>query len=284
MNIRRVPTSKGLRSILTYWYRGVRYRPVLGLNLSTDQEREAALQVISAIHANTSTGGIDPGSPASREIQTFEDFLSTYFQYLKAKHRDADNRNELAIRLHLLPFFGPKLLSEIRLEDGLAYLETRRSEEAAEGTIERECGVLMAILNLAVDFEVLDRNRLRRLPVPKASMRERVLDPSELLLLRQAASEPVWRALMADLQTGLRANKLIETHVEWVVQKADGYWLYPSPGRTTIKGVPKALPLNRLALDALYGQQKRIAGRFFEQWKDAGSFKHRWEEPSNEAA
>jgi hypothetical protein len=53
------------------------------------------------------------------------------------------------------------------------------------------------------------------------------------------------------------------------VQKADGYWLYPSPGRTAIKGVPKALPLNRLAVDALYGQQDRIAGRFVLQWKDA---------------
>jgi hypothetical protein len=70
---------------------------------------------------------------------------------------------------------------------------------------------------------------------------------------------------MAGLQTGLRVNKLIETHVEWVVQKADGYWLYPSPGRTAIKGVPKALPLNRLAVDALYGQQDRIAGRFFSR-------------------
>jgi hypothetical protein len=129
MNIRRVPTSKGLRSILTYWYRGARYRPVLGLNLSPDQERDAALQVVSAIHANVGQPGVSPVLSPSVEIRTFEDFLSTYFQYLKAKRRDADNRNELAIRLHLLPFFGRKLLSEIRLEDGLAYLETRRSEE-----------------------------------------------------------------------------------------------------------------------------------------------------------
>jgi hypothetical protein len=227
MNIRRVPTSKGPRSILTYWYHGIRYRPVLGLNLSPDQERDAALQVVSAIHANMGQQGISPVPSPSAEIRTFEEFLPTYFQYLRAKRRDADNRNELAVRLHLLPFFGRKRLSEIRLEDGLAYLETRRSEEAAEGTIERECGVLMAILNLAVDFEVLDRNRLRRLPVPKASTRERVLDPSDLLRLRQAASEPVWRALMADLQTGLRANKLIETHVDGWCRRQTGIGCSP---------------------------------------------------------
>ena len=82
---------------------------------------------------------------------------------------------------------------------------------------------------------------------------------------------------MADLQTGLRVNKLIESHAEWVIQKGDGYWLYPAPGRSVIKGVPKALPLNQLAMEALYGQTARITGRFFEQWKDAGSFKNRWQ-------
>ena len=56
------------------------------------------------------------------------------------------------------------------------------------------------------------------------------------------------------------------------------FWLYPSPGRTAIKGVPKALPLNALAVEALYANQERIGGRFFAQWKDAGSFKHRWME------
>jgi hypothetical protein len=76
-------------------------------------------------------------------------------------------------------------LSEIRLEDGLAYLEARTREEAAEGTIERECGVLMAVLNLAVDFEALDRNRLRRLPVPAGSKRDRILEPSDLHRLKR---------------------------------------------------------------------------------------------------
>ena len=120
----------------------------------------------------------------------------------------------------------------------------------------------MAILNLAVDFEVLDRNRLRRLPAPTASVRERILDPSELQKLQQIASEPVWRAIMAGLQTGLRINKPLELHAEWVIENGDGLWLYPSPGRTAIKGVPKALPLNSLAVEALYGDQERIRGRF----------------------
>ena len=165
----------------------------------------------------------------------------------------------------------------------MAYLDKRRADGAADCTIERECGVLIALLNLAIDYELLDRNRLRRLPVPHASIRERVISPVELVTLQQTAANPVWRAIMAGLQTGLRINKLLESHVEWVVEKPDGLWLYPSPGRSAIKGVPKALPLNAFAVEALYGKDPHTGGRFFELWKDAGSFKNRWQ-PSLERA
>lgn len=53
MNIQRINTPKGTRSILTYWYRGKRYRPVLGYNLTLDRERESALEIMTAIHANS---------------------------------------------------------------------------------------------------------------------------------------------------------------------------------------------------------------------------------------
>ena len=165
MNIRRIPSSKGIRSVLTYWYQGTRYRPFLGINLSADREREAALQVITAIHQNTAKKLVPREN--SPESPTFSLFVPTYLQYLRAKRRDSDQRNEKALNLHVVPHFGSKRLAELRLEDGLVYLEKRRGENAAEGTIERECAVLMAVLNLAVECEVLDKNRLRRLPVPQ---------------------------------------------------------------------------------------------------------------------
>ena len=163
MNIRRTPTSKGTRSVLTYWYQGIRYRPFLGINLSADKEREAALEVITAIHKNTAEKQVPRALPP--KSATFGAFVPTYLQYLKAKRRDSDQRNEKALRLHLVPYFGSKQLTEVRMEDGLVYLEKRRAEKAAEGTIERECAVLSAVLNLAVECESLDKNRLRRLPV-----------------------------------------------------------------------------------------------------------------------
>lgn len=69
----------------------------------------------------------------------------------------------------------------------------------------------------------LDKNRLKRLPVPEYVKRERVLEGWELLKLREAASPNVWRLIMAALQIGLRENKLIETHEEWLRQRGDGW-------------------------------------------------------------
>lgn len=168
-------------------------------------------------------------------------------------------------------------MSEIRLEDGLAYLEKRRADltgpkynqrRVAAGTIERECAVIMAVLN--------DKNWLKRLPVPEYVKRERVLEGWELLKLREAASPNVWRLIMAALQIGLRENKLIETHEEWLMHRGDGWWMAPAPGQTKIKGVPKTIPFNTLAHDALFSRLSRIGGRFFNQWKNGNSFKHTW--------
>ncbi len=288
MNIQRINTPKGIRSILTYWYRGKRYRPVLGYNLTLDLERETALEIMTAIHANS----LEPetkkapipltGQPAT---MAFAEFVPLYLQYLKAKRPKNDGRNHTVLTHHLIPHFGDKKLSDIRLEDGLAYLEKRRSvligpedkkRHVAPGTIERECAALMAVLNLAVDMDHLDKNRLKRLPVPEYVKRERIVEGWELLKIREATSPNVWRLAMAALQIGLRENKLIEIHKEWLMQRGDGWWVVPSPGQTKIKGVPKMVPLNSLAYEALLGKTPRIGGRFFHHWKDGNSFKHTW--------
>ena len=134
----------------------------------------------------------------------------------------------------------------------------------------------MAVLNLAVECEALDKNRLRRLPVPQYVKRERVAESWELQKIQKAASQEVWRVVILALQTGMRESKLIDIHEEWLVQQGDGLWLAPSPGRSSNKRVAKAIPLNDLARAALRCDLPRIGGRFFGRWKDANSFKHRW--------
>ena len=60
------------------------------------------------------------------------------------------------------------------------------------------------------------------------------------------------------------------------MQRGDGLWLAPSPGRSSNKRVAKAIPINDLARAAMRCDLPRIGGQFFGRWKDANSFKHRW--------
>jgi integrase len=245
----------GDKVILDYRYKNQRYRPVLGYNLTADEAQEAALRVINAIHAHVGGSGPKTG--------TFAEFIPTYLNYIAAQKKDADGRNAGALRNHLIPHFGAMRLHDITLNDGLAYLKKRA--DAAPGTVERECAVLMAVLNLAIDTEQLDKNRLKRLPIPKYEERKRVLQAWELPKLKTAANPDFWRLIMAALQMGLREEKLIESAVERMEPRKDGYWFRPIPGNQ-IKGVPEEIPLNSLALDALHGSTRRIAGRFFDRW------------------
>ena len=106
--------------------------------------------------------------------------------------------------------------------------------------------------------------------------RERVAESWELQKIQHASSQEVWRVVLLALQTGMRESMLIDIHEEWLVQRGDGLWLAPSPGRSSNKRVPKAIPINDLTRAALRYDLPRIGGRFFERWKDANSFKHRW--------
>lgn len=165
LNIQRTTTRQGVRSVLTYWHSGVRYRPVLGYNLTPEQEQLGACDVITAIHANTASArdiASEPGGIAPSLSLTFAEFIPVYRQYVQAKRPRNDGRNDTILTRHLVPYFGDKRLAAIRLEDGLAYLEKRRTDligpkdqkrPVAAGTIERECAVLMAVLNLAVDMD-----------------------------------------------------------------------------------------------------------------------------------
>lgn len=270
MKIIRTMTPQGLRSLLDLRYRGVRYRPVLGYNLSADQEHDATAQILTAIQSQV-------GGASGAAGLTVAEFSPKYLAKLQSKGLRALDRPTTIVQRHLLPFFGLRPLRSLKLEDGIAYIAHRRAQEAADGTIERECGVLLGLLNYAVANEDLDKNRLLSLDVPSGAKRERVAEAWELFRICACSAPAIQRMLMLALLTTLREAKLIAMHHEWVIQRGDGDWLMPAPG-SRLKGVPKELPLSPLASFVLRGDQARIGGRYFSQWKDAGSFKHRWME------
>ena len=266
MKIIRTPTRHGMQSRLEYRYAGGRYRPVLGYDLTPDQECDEAHRLITIIHLNA-RGGMATQPTLG---PAFDQFAGQYLAFLQSKKLKDLGRPATILAKHLVPFFGSLSLVSIRLNHGLRYLEHRRSEQAAEGTIERECNVLLGMLNHAVATDALDKNRLALLPTPQGEKRERVAEPWELWRILRMNSAAIGRMVLVGIQIPLRQEKLIEAHSEWIIQRSDGSWMMPSAG-SRLKRVPKSVAVNRLGLVMLHGEQNRIGGRFFEQWKNGNS-------------
>ena len=144
----------------------------------------------------------------------------------------------------------------------------------------------MRILNLAVDCDKLDRNRLKRIELPDVSNRERVATDEELKELRKAALAELWRVATVALHTGLREGKILEIGRSWIRLREDGPWLTLPASRTRYKGTPREIPLNRLAYQALEPEMSvqdledwlkmgRIEDRVFTRW-NPNSFTMAW--------
>jgi integrase len=264
MNIKRTPTARGVRSVLTYWYRGRRYRPVLGVGLSLDQEREKANRFITLIHQHADR-------PPDADTITFAAFIPFYLQRLAAKKATASSirRNTSIIQTHLKPFFGEARLQVLRCMAGDNYITKRRGDGAADGTIERECAVLSALMNYAVDCDYLQKNPFKRMAVPHGDRRTRTVTKEDLNALNAVAFPTLWRAIIVALNTGLREQRIVDIDQAWITVCEDGPWLFLPKARTKHKNNPEKIPLNRLAVDALQLNVTYLHGRrIFENWHD----------------
>ena len=265
ITIKTRPTMRqGLAFDLYYRWKGERYRPLLGYNLTKEEAEQRALEMIAKIQ----TGG-------HREAQhktlspTLREFLPVYWQTMRVKNRLDLRRPESVIDTHLLPRFGDRPLDSLTAEDGLNYITDRLNAKAAHWTIRREWNVLMRILNLAVDFDKLDKNRLKRVELPDVANRERVATDEELKSLQKIAPAELWRIVLVALHTGLREAKILEIGRSWIRLREDGPWLILPPPRSRLKGTPREIPLNRMAFQALQADVPNLDDRIFQRWNAA---------------
>jgi hypothetical protein len=114
-------------------------------------------------------------------------------------------------------------------------ITARLQTKAAPWTIRREWNVLMRILNLPIDFDKLDKNRLKRVELPEVENRERVATKEELLSIEQESDKrrlkkiekneydpsEFWHIVTVTLHTGLREAKILEVDRTWL-RKRDG--------------------------------------------------------------
>ena len=286
-------TTKGIAFDLYFRWKGQRYRPLLGYDLSPDQAQQCAIELIHKIQTQ------EVEKP--RSLLTLHDILPLYWQVFEVKKRIDRTRPKGILENHILSChacvrnelscshrFGHQPLASLRPEDGLRYVKARLDEGATAGTVRREWQVLNRILNVAVRYEKLDRNPLKHVELPDAEKRTRIAESEELSLIsKMRENDPtklecrqeLWRIIQVAVSVGLREGKILEIERSWVKKREDGYWLCLPPAASRIKGTPQEVPLNRTAMLALGAEIPSLAdGRVFRRWTHQRAFKEYWSE------
>jgi integrase len=135
----------------------------------------------------------------------------------------------------------------------------------------------MRILNLAVDFEELDKNRLAKITTPKSGKRHRIPTTQELAAIAKQCRRELKAAALIALHTGLREEMIWSIQGTWIEQREDGPWLALPKPRTQMKQNPDAIPLNKFAYEALTrAGRSQQAGRIFSLWSHPHAISTAW--------
>jgi integrase len=277
---RRHTKTRGIAIDLEYWFRGERYRPTLGYDLSDNEIDKAAAEMVLKIQA----GGFQ-GEAAPRGGMTIADFKPAYLDELRER-RVADLVRATQVIDNYLAAHFPMPLRDIRYSHGQEYIKWRRAAKSqpSDGTIAREWAILNSMLNFAVQVGELAANSLSGITAPVSGARDRMPEPNELSTISQLATERLRRAACVAMNTGLRAEKVWVIRPSMILHKPDGPWLELPAPRSKKKGNPMQLPLNRHAYVALTeGNETGPESRVFAEWGEPGVLSKAWARAADQA-
>ena len=166
------------------------------------QQREAAL---------LATGGGKPEEPP-REIPTLGDFAEQFMTYSKTNNKPSTvHAKEWLLRVHLVPAFGAMRLNAIGPEELERYKAAKLDEGYEKKSINNQLTALRKLLNLAVEWNKLDRApKVRAFKLGKNTVEEDeylTFEESERFL---RAAAPEWKTLLVlAVRTGLRSGELL---------------------------------------------------------------------------
>lgn len=236
-----------------------RYYPVITIDGKRQQlggfalkkDAEACLRRVQREIADGTYGKSKPGAIR------FDDF---YSQWIKSKARSLKPSTrasyEHTFRLHVLPCFAEKQLSEISPMAIQAWVNQLSEKDLAPASVARCYRYLRASLKQAEAWGIIDKSPCRSISLPRCNRDElSFLDPGEISLLLDSAQEPE-RTLFAVLAySGLRLGEALGLswkHVNFKenainVERAWSFWggFQEPKTATSRRAVPMLARLSR---------------------------------------
>ncbi len=180
MSIQRRDTQKGTRY-------DVRLRGPDGREVSRTfrTEREARLFEAEERSAMQRGGWVDPRSAAT----PFTDVTEQWIDSNPSKRPSTLARDDVTLRLHILPTLGPRPIGQITPSEVQALVKLWLTERKPS-SVARDYRTLAAIFHFAVDRDDIVRSPCRRIRLPKGPHRDvHVVDADELAHLAKAMGD-----------------------------------------------------------------------------------------------
>lgn len=199
--------------------------------------------------------GADPRAEdkARKAVITFDDFFNDhYLPYVKQRKRSWDRDEEL-YRLRIKGIFGTKRLNQVSRLQIQNFHSALLEQGLAAATANHHIKLIRHMLNLAVEWEMLDKNPASRIHMFEEDNKvERYMNDAQLAklleVLRTDSSRSVCLIAMFLLATGCRLNEALSA--TWSQVDVDKrVWRIPASNSKSKRMRP--VPLNDTALDVL---------------------------------
>jgi integrase len=153
-SVRKLPSGRYQAS---YWHKAERHTAA-----HTFVTKGEALAWLSSIETDINRGAwVDP----SGAEMTVDELANRWLESDPAKRTSTRTRDDLAIRLHIIPALGSKRLAQVTAPD-IQRLVNEWATRRAPRTVRREYAVLRAMFAYAVGSDWLARSPCRRIKQP----------------------------------------------------------------------------------------------------------------------
>lgn len=199
---------------------------------------------------------------ARKAVLTFSDFFENhYLPYVMLRKRSWDRDEEL-YRLRIKKIFGNKRINQITRQEVQSFHTALKKEGLADATCNHHIKLIKHAINLAIDWEMLDKNPVARVPLYFEDNKiEHYMDDVELnrllTVLHTDENRPICLIALLLLSSGCRLNELLSA--KWSdVNLEKGIFTIRATNAKSKK--LRAVPLNESAIEVLH--QLDTQGKF----------------------
>lgn len=224
------------------------------LGRTTDIDLETARDQAKQLRAAITLGANPQAEAKARKaVPTLTEFFEEqYLVYVKPRKRSWKKDKEM-FRLRIKKAFGHKRLNQIRRQQIQIFHTALKDEGLAPATANHYVKLLRHLFNLAVEWEVLEKNPASRIPLFfEDNQRDHYLDDDELQrllgVLHTDKNRTVCLIALFLLSTGARLNEALQS--KWTdVDKEARIWRIPASNSKSKR--TRSVPLNDSAIDVL---------------------------------